>query len=235
MSVAREMWTSISEVGLHPDMDERLVRKIKLTNQICLVACFMTIGQIFALPEVFPFVLLCIGCVLSYTLTWVMNYYKKYDMSRLYFCLVSCLGITYSASVLAIESNVAFKFILLEALVLPLIVFDARDKWKSLTGVGIYVVALAFMDILNERIPIIDGVDPALFADPMIITMNSILVVVNLYLGYRYLQKLNYQAEEKLADSLAISNAQKDIIQAKNKDIQDGINYAQRIQQAILP
>lgn len=235
MSVLRDLWNSISHVGLIEDMDERLMRKIKLTNQICVVACIMTMGQIFAAPELLGHVLLCIACTISYVFTWVLNHYHKWNASRLYFCIASCIGITFAASSLSNEPNIAFKFIILEALVLPLIVFDTRDKWLSIAGIGIFVLTLALMDTMNAAIPMFDGVDPEKFSNPIQITINSILVVVNLYLGYRYLQNLNYTAEEGLAASLALSNAQKEVIEAKNKDIEDSINYAQRIQKAILP
>ena len=216
-------------------MDDRLSRKIKLTNQICLIACLMTLGQIGSLPDVLGYVIICMICTAAYTLTWVFNYFRLFRVSRIYFCAVSSIGLLIVSSTLSNEPNIAFKFILLQAVVLPLIVFDKRDKWLSVVGVGIYAICLALIDLANASIPKFAGVDPKLFADPVLISINSVLVVLNLYLGYRYLQNLNYAAEEGLAESLNISNKQREIIEKKNKDIEDSNNYAQRIQQAILP
>ncbi|NND94002.1 MAG: SpoIIE family protein phosphatase, partial [Flavobacteriales bacterium] len=235
MSMLKEMWMQLSNIGLSTDMDDRLSRKIKLTNQICLVACVMTLGQIGSMPHIGGFVLLCIICTLAYTLTWALNHFKYYRFSRIYFCTVSSVGLLIVSSTLSDEPNIAFKFIILQAVVLPLIVFDKRDKWLSIVGVGIYAICLAVMNMVNSSIPKLAGVDSEMFENPNIITFNSVLVILNLYLGYRYLQNLNYAAEEGLAESLDISNKQREIIESKNKDIQDSINYAQRIQRAILP
>lgn len=235
MGLLKDVWTSISETGTVEGMDERLKRKVKLTNQIAFVACVSTTLQMFMYPHIQGYTLLSVGCILAYATTWWLNDRKLWNASRLYFCIAACICISISGSLLSDEPNIAFRLIMLQAFVLPLVVFDITETRYLTFGFTVFIVMMIVMDQLNASIPMLEGIDSSNFQDPITIMVNSILCMVCLFLGYRYLQKLNFQAECKLAESLVLSENQRQIIAKKNEDIQSGISYAQQIQKAVLP
>lgn len=235
MSVIRETWDQISNTGIVEGIEDRLQRKVKLTNQIAFVGIVMTTLQLLAFSSIPGYVLLCLSAIALYGMTFLFNRKKMWTFSRIYFCTVSCLVILISGSLISEDTNFSFRLMFIQALVIPLVVFDIHEKKHILFGVGVFIVSYLVFDPINTMIPVIDGLDTKLFDSPQNVVVNGILCMITLYLGFHYLQKLNYKAEVELARSLATTNRQKELIEKKNKDIQDGINYAQRIQKAILP
>lgn len=235
MGFIKYVWSTVSETGTVHGMDERLKRKVKLTNQIAFIACVSTTLQMFMYPNIQGYNLLAIGCILAYAATWWLNDRKLWNASRLYFCIAACMCISISGSLLSDEPNIAFRLIMLQAFILPLVVFDITETRYLTFGFTVFVTMMIIMDKLNSSIPMFEGIDSANFQDPITIMVNSILCMVCLFLGYRYLQKLNFQAEAKLAESLDLSEEQRRTIAKKNEDIQSGMSYAKQIQRAVLP
>ncbi len=235
MSRIRESWSLISKVGIIEGMDSRLQRKVKLTNQIAFVGIAMTALQLLAFSSIFGYAILCLGAIGLYGITFFLNKQHLWTLSRIYFCTISCLVIVVSGSLITENTNFSFRLMIIQAFVIPLVVFEIHEKREMLLGFGVFALSYIFFDPINEMIPIIKGLDSSLFDSPQNILVNGILCMITLYLGYHYMLKLNYAAEIKLARSLATTKRQKELIEKKSKDVQDGINYAQRIQQAILP
>jgi serine phosphatase RsbU (regulator of sigma subunit) len=65
------------------------------------------------------------------------------------------------------------------------------------------------------------------------------IAIILVLLGVAYLMYTRYKMKKKANDELSMKNEeitkQKEIIEAKNRDIMDSIRYAKRIQEAILP
>jgi serine phosphatase RsbU (regulator of sigma subunit) len=133
------------------------------------------------------------------------------------------------------DTNFSFRFMMIQALVIPLVVFDVRETKLQIVGFLAFIISFIVFDTLNEMIPIIEGIDVSKFDSSQTVVINGVLCMITLLIGNRYLQKLNHRAEEELQDALAISNQQGEEIKQKNKFIYEGITYAQRIQQAVLP
>ena len=235
MRVFKEVWSYISNTGVTDDLENRLSRKIMLTNQITLLACSMTFLQMFMFPTISMFPLLCAISIAAYALTFWFNRKKWHTLARVYFCLVSCVVIVVTGGLISVDMNTSFKFMLIQAFVIPMVVFDIRETKFQLIGFLIFAISFVSFDSINEMVPMMDGVDITKFDSPQNIIVNGVLCMVTLLLGNRYLQKLNYESEDKLKSSLELSQAQHSRIKRQNAFIKEGISYAQRIQNAVLP
>lgn len=235
MNAFKEIWLHVSSIGLDESMDDRLKRKVKLTNQIAVVGSGMTFLQLFMFPTIPMYAMLCAGTIAAYAITFWLNSKKLWDASRLYFCTVSCLAIIIGGSLVTDETNISFRIMLLQAFVIPMVVFDIRETKYQLFGFLAFALSYVLFDNINEAIPLIEGIDISMFDSPQNIIVNGVLCMITLLLGNRYLQKLNYESEDKLNLSLELSNAQHKEIERQNTFIKEGISYAQRIQNAVLP
>lgn len=137
------------------------------------------------------------------------------------------------ASVELIMSSLLFSFG-----TLPLIIKSRYENRKNLLSGR--VIALSIADLISV-LSILLGLLSRLLHWPggnlLIATGTTILVGTFILwnLSFRKEVKLRLEAEEKLKDTLRLVEEKHLIIEEKNKEITDSINYAKRIQEAILP
>jgi len=235
MEILNDLWNYVSHFGVSSELDTRLSRKIKLTNQLAFLGSAMSFIQLFAFASIPPYALLCAISIMLYSITWWLNNQGYWKTSRVYFSIISCVVILIGGCMVTEDTNFSFRFMMIQALVIPLVVFDVRETKLQIIGFLAFILSFIVFDTLNEMIPVIEGIDISKFDSPQTVIINGVLCMITLLIGNRYLQKLNYKAEEGLKAALETSNQQSEEIQRKNKLVYEGITYAQRIQQAVLP
>jgi ligand-binding sensor domain-containing protein/serine phosphatase RsbU (regulator of sigma subunit) len=94
---------------------------------------------------------------------------------------------------------------------------------------------------LSQEIPVSFKlrVKPPVWKRWWFITLTSLLIILTLYLIIKYREKKQKQLQEYLERELKARTKevveQKEVIEIKNRDITDSINYAKRIQTSMLP
>jgi len=200
-----------------------------------------------------------IACVIAaglYSVTFLLNKLRQYNWSRLYFSIFPGFIIVFIGSSISGDTLTAYKFMLIGTIVCPLIIFEITERKYLIIAIVCALVSYFSFDFVNPLIPMFEGVDPKLVDNAENIAISSFVSYASLILGFVYLQRLNVKAENKLQESLAvtesqkkiisvknqklvevldITNQQKEVIEYKNKHIQDSINYSERIQRAMLP
>ena len=114
---------------------------------------------------------------------------------------------------------------------LPLIIKGRYENRRTLLSNA--VILLSFADLLSVILILMGGLFRIMHwvgANYVFITGVVILAITFIFwnLSFRKEVKLRMHAEEKLKESLYE-------IEEKQKEIRDGINYAKRIQEAIMP
>jgi len=161
--------------------------------------------------------------------TLILNHTKWFKCSRIYFlfaCIISILPMMYIVPV-----GAGNEFLLLPIALLPAILF--HNKWLGFT-MFLFVLILFFV-VLHTR----EMVDDIIVASP-----EQIAFFRNIYLGAVFLivftivfyfrtivndfEKINQKKNQLLKQS-------KQEIETQHSEIKSSINYAKRIQEAILP
>ena len=92
---------------------------------------------------------------------------------------------------------------------------------------------------IEEPLEIQISIRPPFWKTWWFITLSVIIVVGAIYSFFKYREKKHKQLQEYLEKELAERTKevveQKEVLEIKNRDITDSINYAQRIQSSILP
>lgn len=132
----------------------------------------------------------------------------------------------HGASVQIILASFLFSFS-----ALPLIIKSRYEKRRTLISAKTLVLSLA--DMISIALIVIGLLFRAMHwpgANYIIITGIIILIITFIFwnISFRKEVKLRLVAEEKLKETL-------NEVEEKNKEITDSINYAKRIQEAILP
>lgn len=122
----------------------------------------------------------------------------------------------------------------------PLLVKHRFDKWKTFTANSIHTLVVSICDLLS-LISIICGIlfkfmkwpgATWLFICGVVLFLISFLAWNQIF---RYSLRKTKENEDKLADAFRQLHLKHEIIEEKNKEITDSINYAKRIQSALLP
>lgn len=141
----------------------------------------------------------------------------------------------FGANALVIVGSFMFAFAYL-----PLLVKSRYEKWKNFTSSNIQTLTVSLADLLSLML-ILTGFLFKFMHWPfafLLIIIGSILLVIS-FLGWNQIFKSSIQlrkkAEEELQNAFGELKEKHLIIEEKNKEITDSINYAKRIQTAILP
>lgn len=235
MNLFYDIWDQVASIGLDGIEDSRVKRKVKLTNQIVFVAGLMSFIQLFAFANVPAFAIMCMLSLALYTVTFWFNSRGWHNAARLYFCIISCLCILVGAGLLSSSGNISARFMLVQAFVVPMVIFDVREVRLQIIGALFFIASFLSFNHVIEAIPMIDGISPEEYNNHSTLLFNGMLCMITLLLGNRYLQKLNFESEENLIASIDLANDQRQEIEDKNAFIKKGIGYAKRIQEAVLP
>lgn len=208
--------------GIHAELSPNEGRKVRLLNIMALVglACFLFL-LVINLAKGSPVVFLVtnLSGQLILVLTLVFNSLRYYRIAR-WFCLTFFLVFFNGVSfLLGPESGIEYLNILL--CVCPLVFFDSLREiivMSSLSLIGFLISKLGYASF-----------EPV-FQNPnikVIYVINMIILFVSSFL------LLFFYRNEILRYSLIVEN-QNLQLGAKNKEITDSMNYARRIQNALM-
>ena len=232
----KDLLYKLSHIGTGSIDNERLRRKIILSNQLALSACLVFIFvSVFFLLFVNPKpALVYFITALSYSLVVLFNKRGNTTISRLFLTIFPASNLMVVSCYTSADVNLCFKFTQLGVIVVPLILFDIKEKFLLSFGI-LWIVGMFYLtDVVNPYIPLMPDINPATFQQTSYINFNAGLTILFIVISYIYLQRLNIKAEEKIYQLYQETNDQKLEIQRRNKKITDSLNYATYIQKAVL-
>lgn len=247
-------WNKISQKGLKDEMAISEQKKLVLTNQVSIlmflfIFIYITILTIFNLVKSqFSFLIY----PLSFSILLI-----PYMNSKGFFRLTSfMISVSIPVAVLIFSSltkksfhdsiDIIYFFIprllLLGALVIPLILIDISHKANLILAVLINLAALIFYDFVMGLFGVGFGSLPVTVGKYHFINIFIFLPYFLILFGIAFLLNINIKYEKRvqeLMEDLKEKNSelegQKNYIEKIHLEITDSINYANRIQNAVLP
>jgi|GEM_PF-5810896 len=231
----KDLLDHISSIGVNLTTDDQTKRKIRLTNQLVLLACAMSFVQALVMIAAPAYSLMCFASVLLCGLTLVLNGTGLHDLSRLYFSFISCFVIIVASASLSNGENFAYRILLIQAFVIPMVVFDLKETKMQLISFLFFVLAFTLYSPIGKMIPLFEGINPLAFDGNMVVVTIGILCLVTMLLGSRYLQKTHRKKENKILERLQNSKEEIAVLEERNVEVQNNIKYADQIQKGLLP
>ena len=179
----------------------------------------MPIEIIFNSVDLVPFILIELTILVS---TLFFNHKKWFGFSRIYFfiaCIVSILPMMY-----VVPEGAGNEFLLLPLALLPGLIF--HNRWLDFSF--FLLVVIVFYIVLSTR-----GL-----VDPIVdVTQEQIDFFRNIYLGVVFLLSFTiiFYFRTLVNEFEEINKKKTLLLKVSNDEIKASINYAKRIQQAILP
>lgn len=247
-------WDKISQKGLKEEMAMSEQKKLILTNQVSIlmflfIFTYITILTILHLVKSqFSFLIY----PLSFSILLI-----PYMNSKGFYRLTSfMISISFPVAVLIFSSTTKKSFhnsidiiyfiiprlLLLGALVIPLILIDIKHKATLILAVLLNFVALISYDFVMNLFGVSFGSLPVTVGKYHLINIFIFLPYFLILIGIGFLLNINIKYEnrvQKLLEEVKDKNSkleeQKDHIEKIHLEITDSINYAKRIQNALLP
>lgn len=187
---------------------------------------YLPIEIIFNSVELVPFILIELSIL---AISLFVNHKKWFNFSKIYFffaCIVSILPMMYVVPV-----GAAHEFLLLPVALLPALLF--HNRWL---GVVMFTVVVAlFFVVLNTR----EMVEAIIEATPeQLAFFRNIYLAVAFILTFTiafYFRTIVNDFEKIIKKKNALLKDSKAEIELQHTEIKASINYAKRIQEAILP
>lgn len=231
----KKVVNNIIHTGTASIENERLKRKVILSNMLALsVSCFfVSIAVVFFFfvnkSPVLGYFLL--GMI--YSLVIVFNKYGHHTYSRLHLILIPSTNLMIVSGFTSEDVCIALKISQIGIIVVPLILFDLKEKTLLTSGIAWVLGIFYLTDLVNPHIPMMVN-NPEIYSSPAYANFNAGVTFLFIILSYIYLQKLNIRAEEKIYQLYEETHEQKIQIQKRNDKITDSLNYATYIQKAVL-
>lgn len=218
-----KLWDTISNIGIKHDDGVDLLRQRKLNNQMGLFSVLVTvffIPYLFLIQDTF-FIPYQVATVILISATFLFNRFGYFTFSVFWRFFILILDISFSS--LEIQ-GAGFEYFLIPLALISFILSDVKK-----IQFGLFFTALfLFMVVVTLR----EFYEPHAFLSlrAKVITFSIVMTIVFLLCGlFIYKFKRAGIAYE------AIINSQLKTIGKKNQDITDSLNYAKRIQLALLP
>ena len=183
------------------------------------MAIYLPVEIIFNSVALVPFILIELGILI---LTLFFNHKKWFGFSRIYFfiaCIISILPMMY-----VVPEGAGNEFLLLPLALLPGLVF--HNRWLDISF--FLLVVIIFFVVVETR-----GL-----VDPIVnVTQEQIDFFRHIYLGVVFLLSFTiiFYFRTLVNDFEKINKKKTMLLKVSNDEIKASINYAKRIQQAILP
>lgn len=223
-------WNKISNLGIRENLNFFLHKEKKITNRFFFIVCciqliYIPVIIIFKLDRLYtPFLLMLFSLVYVFTILKK----EKHELGAFLIVLFETIFLCY-ASTLGYKGF--FYFYLIPLFILAMIVIS--NKWLNISITTFlicgFLIGSYFQDYFYNP-----SVSSPTLSKVFFILNNTIIILISVYAIFHY-KIINKEYEHNL-------NAQKNKIEKQHKalnsvhtDLQDSINYAQRIQDAILP
>ncbi|MBI3136561.1 MAG: serine/threonine-protein phosphatase [Bacteroidetes bacterium] len=218
----KTIWTTITFLGLK-EQDEFKHREVVLMNKLIFISSLLMAGllPVEILINGWEFVWLEGMIILLCASTLAFNYIGWFTFSKFYFFVVAVSIIFWLG--LAIGKGSANELFFFPTFIFPAMLFNDRRVIISLS------VTAFLLFVLQSYL--MDFVEPALYVKPEIKAtiryLFYIIVFTIVFFEIYYFRTINYRFQLLLA-------SKNEEIEFKNREIIDSINYAKRIQEAIL-
>jgi serine phosphatase RsbU (regulator of sigma subunit) len=247
----RTIWNHISQKGLKNEMAISEQKKLVLTNQVSILMFLFILIYITILDIVisqFSFLIY----ILSFSILLI-----PYVNSKGFYRFTSLMiSIIFPVNVLIFSSltkrsfhdsiDIIYYFIprmlLLGTLVIPLILIDIKHKGNLIFAVLVNLAALISYDFVSGLFGVGFGSLPVTVGKYHLINIFIFLPYFLILFGIAFLLNINIKYEKRvqeLLENLKEKNSkleeQKNYIEKIHLEITDSINYANRIQNAVLP
>jgi sigma-B regulation protein RsbU (phosphoserine phosphatase) len=230
----KNIWSGLSFIGLKDVNIETAFlqfREIVLLNRLVsvLILLFLIYLPIEIIFNGWDLAIIILCQIFFMTGVLVFNHYKKYDIARWYFFIISILVTGPILYITPIEaSNHLF---LIAVSLIPVVMF--KENWKIFLGFGFVFVLFFVIAFTRHLVP--DVIDvPLKTLEFFSYIFNGMLFLILFFLMF-YFKNNNRDYEGVIEVKSKQLKEFNEIISEKNKDITDSINYAQKIQQAYLP
>jgi serine phosphatase RsbU (regulator of sigma subunit) len=218
------LWNRISRIGLLPGEGVQDRREVILLNRI--VAILPVVILLYIPLEIYFNGYSLVGIVILlpvlFFATWLLHHYRMFAAARLYSFIIGNVFILVSG--LLVGKGVNNQVALIPVVLFGVVLFKTRaGRIGSLVVSSLFYFAFLY---LLEIVP------PPYFLSPSLKPVFTVIffmlaMVLNFLLGF-YFTGITGEYETVITE-------QKAAIAEKNKEITDSINYARRIQKAILP
>jgi serine phosphatase RsbU (regulator of sigma subunit) len=248
------LWNKISQKGLKDEMAISEQKKLILTNQVSIlmflfIFTYITIITVLNLVS-FHFSFLIYPLSFSILLIPYMNskgFYRltsfmisiSFPVAVLIFSTLTKKGFHSSIDIIY---YIIPRLLLLGTLVIPLILIDIRHRANLIIAVLINLSVLVSYDFVMGFFGVGLGSLPVTIDKYHLINVFIFLPYLLILTGIGFLLSINIRYEkrvQKLLEDVKEKNIelgeQKDYIEKIHLEITDSINYARRIQNAILP
>jgi serine phosphatase RsbU (regulator of sigma subunit) len=247
-------WTKISHEGLKDEMAISEQKKLILTNQVSILM-FLFIFTYITLLTVFDLVTFQFS-FLIYILTFSILFIPYVNRKGFYRFTSFMVSIIFPVAVLIFSSITKLRFhenidivyyfiprlLLLGVLVIPLILIDIKHRTNLILAVIINLAALLSYDYVTGLFGVGFGSLPVTVGKYHLINIFVFLPYLLILFGIAFLLSINQKYEKRvqeLLEDLKVKNSelegQKNYIEKIHLEITDSINYAKRIQNAVLP
>ncbi len=234
----RRFWTKISENGIYPELDENEKKRIRILNRMLFIIILLSLFFLFVdlFHQVYEGVAITLITIFTNLIILFLIHKKKYTLSK-WFSLVFIIAYISLLTILT-GKNTGTIIYLIPGVLFPTIIFHNK---KIIILLSIFIIGL-----FSTLFWIIQSIDPLIeLTDDLrvIYQFSGMLgeIIVSLLMIW-YFRNINDEYEniiieknENLINSNDKINQQKLKLEIKNKEVIDSINYASRIQNAILP
>ena len=232
------IWAKISNNGIPLELDENEKKRIRILNIMLFIIIILSLVflVIDLFHQVYEGVAITLITIFTNLIILFLIYKKQYTLSK-WFSIVFIIGYISILTILT-GKNTGTIIYLIPAVLFPTIIFHNK---KTIIVLSIFIIGL-----FSTLFWLIQSIGPFIELTDDIRTIyqfsGMLGVIITSFLMVWYFRNLNDTYENIIIEknkSLITANdkvnLQKLKLEIKNKEITDSINYARRIQQAILP
>ncbi|MGE4287066.1 MAG: PP2C family protein-serine/threonine phosphatase [Salinivirgaceae bacterium] len=240
-----QLWTRLSNFGIDHSLSMIAARKAILTNQLAYITFVVVFGMniAFIFIESVSFDAIGLASSLVILSTPLLNKLGYHKVAAFIFAIMMPISLTLFSSVnktlvpppIPLEVYIFPKVFLLSFLIIPLVIIDAKSKWLLPLAIMVNLACIYWVDSLNKSMGV--GLDFSMVSFDSFNRLNYLIIfpIIILISGFIFLNHINNKSEEQiLAQNNKLEKANHKINKI-NSDLTNSIQYAQRIQNALLP
>ena len=220
-----KLWYRLTHLGINEknlDWDNRNLRIMNGMSVILALSMFMfaIVAAIFEVYEDIPLLLISFSIC---TIYFFVNRLLGLKITKIYFCVMP-IAIVMLFSILVFGEVGNDKYYILISATLPPLVFN--NKWTYIPLIWLNMLAFFFIEMMQKEV------------EPWTVlpeTEMGILLFLNHLMLFTFIYAIFQLYKNENAGYQNEINLQKEIVEEKNVEITQSIEYAKRIQQAILP
>lgn len=218
-----KLWTNISNIGTHQNDTPEYLRKIHLLNQMCFLAILTTfffVGPLFFVKHYYyVYFQILTGLLVSFS--FILSSRRLFNLA-LYWMFVTLMSNIFYCSIEIPNSGV--EYFLIPLSIVPFIIINNNKICIGLMLLAILTFLISFSLKKNYHPHVIIS----LFNTELLFIMTLLSTFLLCVIIVFQFKVINQKFE-------LIISKQKTIVENKNREITDSINYAKLIQEAKLP